>query len=317
MTSDSNSVVKRLKLVKNMIQLGETSSLDEQASHLRDTAREGDGALSEIASALTEKRYSDAVSQIDEFLQSEAAVQKYIDPRLSALRLEAESLEDRISELENEKAEIEREIHEFNLRHEQELGPILEDILEIQAEKKRRRADENPDDEEAQAEAEEAKKEYEQYSRTVEEAQEEERIDLSEEEKEKLNELHRQASKQCHPDMVEEDRKEEAEEIFVNLQDAYERNDLDEVKRIARQVESGMAFGRKTQEIDEVEKLEEEVERLRHRAEELEEEIAALRSSDAYQRLSDVDDLDAYFEKRKERLKDELERLREENSVSP
>ncbi|MCS3655151.1 DNA repair exonuclease SbcCD ATPase subunit [Salinibacter ruber] len=316
MPSDTDSTVQRLKLVKNMIQLGETSSLGEQASCLRETAQGGNGALDQIATALSEERYSDAVSCIDDFLQSEAAVQKYVDPRLSALRLEAESLEERISELESEKAEIEREIHEFNLRHEQELGPILKEILEIQAERKRRQAEENPKDEQAQTEADEAEEEYEQYSRAVKEAQEEERIDLTEEEKEKLNKLHRQASKKCHPDMVEEDRQEEAEEVFVELQDAYERNDLEEVERIADRVETGLAFGRRTQEIDEVEKLEAEVGRLRKRAEELEAEIEALRTSDAYQKLSEVEGLDEYFERRKERLEDELERLRQEEQPS-
>jgi hypothetical protein len=315
MPSDTDSTVQRLKLVKNMIQLGETSSLGEQASRLRETAQGDNGALDQIATALSEERYSEAVSHIDDFLQSEAAVQKYVDPRLSALRLEAESLEERISELESEKAEIEREIHEFNLRHEQELGPILEEILEIQAERKRKEAEQNPEDDQAQEEAEEAEEEYQQYSRAVEEAQEEERIDLTEEEKEKLNKLHRQASKKCHPDMVEEDRQEEAEEVFVELQDAYERNDLDEVERIADRVETGLAFGRRTQEIDEVEKLEAEVGRLRKRAEELEAEIEALRTSDAYQKLSEVEDLDEYFERQKNRLEDELERLREEESV--
>lgn len=315
MPPNTDSTVQRLKLVKNMIQLGETSSLGEQASRLRQTTQAGDGSLEEIAAALSEERYSDAVSRIDEFLQSEAAIQTYVDPRLSALRLEAESLEERISELESEKAEIEREIHEFNLRHEQELGPILEEILEIQAERKRKEAEENPESEQAQQEAEAAEEEYEEYSRAVEEAQEEERIDLTEEEKEKLNKLHRQASKKCHPDMVEEDRQEEAEEVFVELQEAYERNDLNEVERIADRVESGLAFGRRTQEIDEVEKLEAEVERLRQQAEELEAEIEALRSSDAYQKLSEIDDLEGYFEQQKTRLEDELERLRQDKSV--
>ena len=103
--------------------------------------------------------------------------------------------------------------------------------------------------------------------------------------------------------------------MFVELQEAYERNDLDEVERIADRVESGLAFGRRTQEIDEVEKLEAEVERLRQQAEELEAEIEALRSSDAYQKLSEIDDLVGYFEQQKTRLEDELERLRQDESV--
>jgi hypothetical protein len=296
-----------------MIQLGETEALDAQVTQLR--SANGAAELHEIADCLSDQRYSDAVARIDEYLQSEAAVQKYQDPRLSALRLEAEALEDRLAELESEKAEIEREIHAFNLRHEQELGPILEEILEIQVEKKLERAEERPEDEEAKAEYEQARKEHEEYSRAVEDAQEEERIELTEEETDELKDLYRSASKKCHPDAVDEAHEEDAQELFVELQEAYEQNDLEAVRNIASRVERG-AFGSRSEEVDDVEKMEEEVERLQERVEDLEREIDALRASDAYQTITEVDDLDAYFADRKERLEDELSRLREEESVS-
>jgi len=167
-TDNADSIVQRLKLIKNMIQLGETGALDTQAEQLRRT--DGAPTLHEIADCLSSQRYSDAVGHIDKYLQSEAALQTYEDPRLAGLRLEAESLEERLAELEGQKAEIEREIHAFNLRHEQELGPILGEILEIRAKRKRQRAEERPEDQDAQAEYEQAKQEHEEYSRTVEEA---------------------------------------------------------------------------------------------------------------------------------------------------
>jgi chromosome segregation ATPase len=315
-SNTDNSIVQRLKLIKSMIRLGEASPLGKQAEKLREAAG-GEGALAEIVTALSENRYSDVVSGIDDFLQSEAAIRKYVDPRLAGLRLEAESLEEDISELESQKAEIDREIREFNLRHGQELGPILKEILEIQAERKRKESEERPGDDRAQAEAEEAEEEYEEYSRAVEEAQEEKRIELTEEEEDRLNKIHRQASKKCHPDMVEEGRQEEAEEVFVELQDAYERNDLDEVELIADRVETGLAFSRRIHEIDEVEKLETEIERLRQQAEDLKAEIEALRSSDAYQEITGIEDMDEYFQRQEERLKDELERLRDQEPDSP
>lgn len=309
----SDSIIQRLELVKNMIQLGETEALEAQAAQLRNA--NGAAELHEIADFLSDQRYSDAVVRIDEYLQSEAAVQKYQDPRLSALRLEAEALEDRLAELESEKAEIEREIHAFNLRHEQELGPILEEILEIQAERKRQRAEEQSNNKDAQAEYERAREEYEEYSRAVEDAQEEERIELTEEETDELKDLYRSASKKCHPDAVDEAHEEDAQELFIELQEAYEQNDLEAVRDIASRVERG-AFGSRSEEVDDVEKLEEEVERLQKRVEDLEREIDALWASDAYQTITEVDDLDAYFADRKERLEDELARLREEESVS-
>lgn len=309
----SDSIIQRLELVKNMIQLGETEALEAQAAQLRNA--NGAAELHEIADFLSDQRYSDAVARIDEYLQSEAAVQKYQDPRLSALRLEAEALEDRLAELESEKAEIEREIHAFNLRHEQELGPILEEILEIQAERKRQRAEEQSNNKDAQAEYERAREEYEEYSRAVEDAQEEERIELTEEETDELKDLYRSASKKCHPDAVDEAHEEDAQELFIELQEAYEQNDLEAVRNIASRVERG-AFGSRSEEVDDVEKMEEEVERLQERVEDLEREIDALWASDAYQTITEVDDLDAYFADRKERLEDELARLREEESVS-
>lgn len=311
--NQSDSIIRRLELVKNMIQLGEAEALEAQADQLRSV--DGGAALHEIADCLAEQRYSDAVARIDEYLLSEAAVQKYQDPRLSALRLEAEALEDRLAELESEKAEIEREIHAFNLRHEQELGPILEEILEIQVEKKRERAEEQPEDEEAKAEYERAKEEHEEYSRAVEDAQEEERIELTVEETDELKDLYRSASKKCHPDAVDEADEAEAQELFVELQEAYEQNDLEAVRDIASRVERG-AFGSRSEEVDDVEKLEEEVKRLQKRVEDLEREIDVLQESDAYQTITKVDDLDAYFADRKERLEDELTRLRKENSIS-
>lgn len=70
MSSGTDSTVQRLKLVKNMIELGETASLDEQAQRLHETAEGDSEALDHIATALSEERYSDAVSQIDDFIGS-------------------------------------------------------------------------------------------------------------------------------------------------------------------------------------------------------------------------------------------------------
>lgn len=313
---DVDSLVKRLELIKTIIQLGEVSSLEDQAEKLRESASSDDKPLKDVSTALSEERYSEAVSLINDYLQSEAAIQEYTDPRLSALRLEAEALEQRLVELESTKTEIEREIHEFNLRHEQELGTILEEILEIQAERKRNRAEEQPENEEAQAEYEEARQEYEEYSKAVEEVLEERRIELTTEEKRELKELYRNASKQCHPDAVEEIQEEEAQEIFIELQRAYEENDLDAVREIVDRIEKG-AFSSRSAEIDEVATLEAEVQRLQRRVEELRREIEALKSSDAYQTISDIDNFDEYFEEaREKRLRSELDRLRKEERTS-
>jgi len=312
--SNTDTLVQRLKLIQQLIQLGETDVLPVQAERLR--SMNGPDALGPLADDLAASRYSDALQRIDDLLSDTAGLERYVDPRLSALRLEAEALERQLADLESEKAEIEREIRTFTLRYQQELGPVLSEILQLRADAKRRDAEKRPDDEQAQDAYEEAQQEYSSYNETVEEAQAEERIDLTGEEQSELKRLYRTASKRCHPDAVNDAHADEAQAVFIELQERYERNDLPAVRRIAAQLEDG-TFGRRSASLHDVDRLEAQVKRLRQQIEAVEREVEELRTSGEYEEVTAIDDWESYFTDRKERLQAELERLQNDTSTEP
>ena len=64
-------------------------------------------------------------------------------------------------------------------------------------------------------------------------------IEITEEQKQELKAYYRKASKLCHPDVVAEEFKKQAEQIFKDLKDAYDSNDLQKVKEILSNLEKG------------------------------------------------------------------------------
>jgi len=311
------SLIKRLDVIKDLVALEDTELLEMQAEHLRsmDITDGMSDTVMQIADCLEAQEYSRAIDHIETILSSQAALQQYEDPRIAALRMEARALEESLSELESEKAEIEREIHAFNLRHQQELGPIIEAILRIRKEAKQRAAEDAPADSEAQSEYEEARRKHEEYRSVVEEAKGEERLDLSEDEQAELKRLYRGASKKCHPDVVSEDEKDEAQALFVELKDAYERSDLAALQAIVRRLKSGGLTPRSAS-VSTIDRLEAEIERLQQRIDRVDEEIDVLRDSEEYQTLVSIANLNEYFANRKRRLQARLDDLRSELSAS-
>jgi hypothetical protein len=73
--------------------------------------------LESIVSLLKEKSFSKAISAIEEFNNKHQKLTLYIDPVIDALILEFRSLESEIKQLFDEKADVEKIIHEFNIRH--------------------------------------------------------------------------------------------------------------------------------------------------------------------------------------------------------
>lgn len=135
MTTESSKIVKRLELIKGLIILEEVTEIDIHAARLRDAPQNDD--LKFITDLLAQKAYSQVIPAIDKFLQSYSAIAPYIDPELEALKLEAKILEKEINDLSSEKADLERLIHEFGVRHSNELGELILKILSHRKKKAR------------------------------------------------------------------------------------------------------------------------------------------------------------------------------------
>ncbi len=111
---------------------------------------------------------------------------------------------------------------------------------------------------------------------------------------------------------MEDDLKEQANAIFIELNEANQRNDLEKVESILERLESGEAFALST---DHVERLtqKEDLFRERHRLQKLlsllEATISTLKKSETYQTISKIADLNAYFTQIKEELNRQLKEL--------
>ena len=109
--------------------------------------------------------------------------------------------------------------------------------------------------------------------------------------------------------MVADELKENAEIVFRELQQAYEKNDLKKVREIYEMLMKGEMFIAKSDSITEKIKLKAELIKLRNKANELKAELTALTNSDTYQTIIKIEDWDVYFKETKEKLNEELKTI--------
>lgn len=295
-TVNLSIIIKRLELIKNLIALEEEEEIVEQISKIENL--EINHTVNKIINTLKQKSYSKATREIEEFINSNNQVAFYIDTEVQALRFEAKSLERQIQDLSNEKAELDKLIHEFSIRHSKELGELIIKILQHRKEKSKGTPKE-----------EEAEKDYQEYNTNYQATKKEKVAILTEEEQKDLINKYRKASKLCHPDVVDEDQKETAHNIFMELNAAYEKNDLKRVAEILEELQQGKAFTSKADTANEKSILRAELERLRNRLSALSAAITTIKLSDTFVKILNIKNWDEYFLNTKQQLEEQLNQL--------
>ena len=291
-----SKIIKRLEMIKNLISLEEE---DEISTHIFKLEQQIlPAALKDILAYLKHKSYSKAVIAIEAFINQHNNLTIYTDPEIEGLKLEAKSLETELNKLSDEKADLEKSIHEFGVRHNTELGELILKILRFRKNKSKGTPKET-----------EAENDYNDYSREYEISRNEEIAELTKEEQIEIKKLYRKASKLCHPDVVSEEQKELADKLFAELNAAYERNDLEKVREILESLEKGDFFVNKSDSINEKQLMKTEIEKLRIRIKELQKQVQSIKESDAYKTISGIQDWDFYFKETKENLEKQAKGL--------
>jgi len=282
-------IIKRLELIKSLILLEEDDEISAHILKLEQVILPAESQS--IIVYLKKKSYSQAIIAIDTYINQHNQITFYIGPELGALKLKAKVLEKELNNLSDAKADIEKLIHEFGVRHNKELGTLILKILIYLKEK----AKDTPKEAEAE-------KNYNEYSQEYEISKDEKIIELNEDDLKELKQKYRAASKLCHPDVVNEEQKELAEKLFTELNTAYERNDLQKVNEILLNLENGSFFVSKSDAINEIFLLKNEIEKLQLRIKELNEQIQVIKNSEAFITVSSIGDWDTYFKDTKEKL---------------
>jgi hypothetical protein len=289
-------IKKRLELIKNLISLEEEDDISEQISKLKQLQINEE--VQEIVNLLQQKAFGKAVTAIDGFLGKHNQLAFYTDPEIEALRFEAKALEKQIQERSNEKAELDKLIHEFNVRHSQELGQLIIELLQFRKEQSK-----------GTPQQEEAEKDYEEFYANYEADKKETILLLTEDELKELKDAYRKASKLCHPDLVNDEQKEAAHKIFVELNEAYQKNDLKRVKEILETLKHGSAFTSKVDTANEKHTLLKELERLHQKLNSLNDAIASIKMSNTFITINAIANWDDYFAQTKKQLEEQLNQL--------
>ena len=286
---DVLKVLKRLEIIKSFIILEEYSEIE---SHLMKLQKIPLGEeLIQIVDVLNEKHYSKAISLIEMFIQGKHHLSKYIDVEVEALKNEIKSLELELNKISIEKADLEKLIYEFHVRHNKELGELLLKLLE----RRKHNAKGTPEQRSAD-------EDFENFHRQFKESQSETVASLTEDELQELKNSYRKASKLCHPDVVRDEQKEIATKLFAELSNAFAKNNLLKVNEIRNNLEKGILFIKKSETINEKHLLRTELERIRVRVQNISDEVILIRKSYAYNTIINIDNWDDYLRKAKKDL---------------
>lgn len=305
-------VIKRLEILKNYIALEDDDDIAKETAKLtayqnnvhqndvhQSTADQGSERISQIIQALQQHQFAHAVELIDTFIKSYSQVAVFNDVDVMALKLEIRCVEHQLNAFDNEKIELEKLLTEFNHRHTLELGDHIRKLLSLKKQLFK-------DDPIKFAEAEQDEKDYEEQVKVEEQKT---IFELTPDEKATLKKQYRKASQLCHPDRVSDDMKQMAQQVFIELNQAYEKNDIRAVNQILEQVQQGI-FKPRSETIGESEQLKAIITTLKMKIAQTEQAIFAIKDSETYQTVSQIDDWDVYFADTKAQLIDQINQLK-------
>ncbi|RTZ07944.1 hypothetical protein EKL98_01085 [Flavobacterium bomense] len=313
-------IVIRLETLVNVIKLEDLEDINYQIDKTKSLIPKNHSdkkldSLTIILNHCSKKEFSQAVVLIQKFTSEFKKISIYNDPEIPALQLEIRSLEYQISSLSDEKTDIEKNIRSFELKYNEELGGLITKILHYKKVVAEKIAKESIKDKQKQQEYEEAKFDYEDFSKSYNDKLNEPKpFVLDEEKQNELKKNYRKATKLCHPDKVTEDQKELATKIFTDLKNAYDNNNLEKVSQILKDLEKGI-FKSQGETIDKKDKLKIIRENLIRKRNELEEKLLSIKNTDAFNKISNIKNWNNYFEETKEEFNKILEELEHETTV--
>ena len=309
-TIDFTQIVKRLELIRQLIELGDTDDIPPQYRKLKTLQLPDD--ITRLIALLDEQRYGDAVACITDFINRFRQMTVFVDTEIRALQLEMHALELDISSLDNEKSEAEKTIHDFEIQYNRALGQLLLEILAIRKQIAQKQAKAKPDDPETQQRQSETEEDFNSYYSSYESTKSKPLSTLTVDEKTMLKDRYRAAVKLCHPDVVAEAFKAAAQSVFIELQMAYEANDLARVSAILNNLREGQPFDAAHTALNEKKQLRHAIEQLRQRRAQLITALQNLKQHDTFILIQNITDWQLYFDNQKVDLEERLVKLNEE-----
>lgn len=297
---DYTKISSRLQLIRYHLSLNEFEEIDTQIQKLKKFELIDD--VEEIIQFLEKSYYSDALVAIEKLHIKYSSLISLDAEKVHQLRMEIRYLEIEYGTLLEHRDLLSRTIEEFRLKVRMVLGKLIKKLLELKIEWNKIREKLG-----FAAKYEDLKSEYESFEEELKRDKQAKKPKLSQEDEATIRELYKRGVKLCHPDMVQDEHKEKAHDIFVRLKAALDRNDLQEVKFIVESLESGIwDLGPAVSAVTELERLERMVQELRLKVQQVRNEVKELAEAEDYVEMKRFATIDEYLQQQKTILEKEI-----------
>lgn len=222
-------LINRLTAIRSLLALGDLELVS--AASVRLESFRSEDSLAAVLDALASHRYSEADQMISAILTEGLRMTTWTDPEIVMLE----------AELAKVTAELGHLMARFYAEHAAALGDRIAEVLRLRLEMLRRKVAKDPSAAGKIPQAEADFRDFTSEQDSIRKEAERTEWKLNEEEQQELKNLFRAASRKCHPDLVPDDQKESAAEMFRALRQAYEEGDLEKVRYIAGMADGGFA----------------------------------------------------------------------------
>lgn len=298
-------IIKRLEIINNAISISEDDLIAMQLNKLKSLAV--DEEVQNIIDLIESKHFENISQLIHQYKQNHHGVVFFEDEAVQMLKYELKVLENSLNALTEEKNEYERQLHEFNAEYVLRLGGLIEQILCLRFTHYTKIATEQP---EFGVEAEDARQRYESFKQSSTEQLQDMPNSLTEEQKKELKNLYRKASRLSHPDVVSDEFKQQGEQIFKALNEAYRQQNLIRVKEIMLSLEAMQSFTAASDTVSSKAILRQKTDLLRAKIAQIEMEINLINEDETFKTLARIADWDIYFNSMAKKLELELKQLK-------
>ena len=125
-------ILKRLELIKTSIAIEDEEIIELQIMKL--SKMDIDNNVKDILQKLENKDYGTVVIDIENYIKKYTGMIVYEDKELQGLKLELKALEKKLQELSETKLEYQKNIEEFNILYNLNLGELIQKILNLRKE---------------------------------------------------------------------------------------------------------------------------------------------------------------------------------------
>lgn len=302
-------ILKRLEIIKNSIAIEDDETIELQMNKLYELNIDND--VKEILSLIRNTDFQSVIPSINSYVDQFTSLIEYESDETQGLKLELKLLEKQLLLLNCRVEEYHNIVNDFNAKYHLELGHLIEEVLILREEFYKFMYKNNK---EYKHEYFEAKKDFEEFHQEFKSQQYDAPVQIDKKEKKELKRLYKKASKLCHPDIIEESKREKAEDIFKILNAAYQKKDTKKVSEILEQLLNGESFSITSESLFDKNILRRKIDDTRGKIKSIKLELESIKQNETFILVNKLNDMDEYFKQKEKELQLEKENILEKMS---